>query len=469
MKKAPEKVTKAIDILIEAGNRYDGLFPSLLDRDAHEMLEDLPEPIPGQRNGDRSHLGSNLIHDESTLKTMYALSEMGYGGQYAQAADRYLNCFALNCTDTATGLFPWGEHAFWHLLEHRVGNSHRLHNPGAGGSATHDHLRAAPFWLWEKLWELNPNCVERFCEGLDFHWVDCDPPEYIRHAPIEARSHPELSPRSCDFPRHSGFYIQNLSFGLARTGREDFLAQIHKYLDYWWEKRDERGLLLIESRTPEGERFHNVNSPAQTLSLAASLLLSAEHLASAHPELSETMRQRAATYIDGFFAAPHDPEKHKYVILSKADTNESTGDMPIWGSVYGVWPASYAALFALCSHRQCGDERLVEWARSVGRAYQEEPFPSDTAVPAMDAGLGLGLLVDLYDITGEGMWLEGALALSNTLTGIYLDRDLPRGAAGIDWYESQMGPGFLLHGLARTAMLAENREDCVLTADYTAR
>jgi hypothetical protein len=46
---------------------------------------------------------------------------------------------------------------------------------------------------------------------------------------------------------------------------------------------------------------------------------------------------------------------------------------------------------------------------------------------------------------------------------------LPRGAAGIDWYESQMGPGFLLHGLVRTALLAEDRDACPLTADYTAR
>jgi hypothetical protein len=87
----------------------------------------------------------------------------------------------------------------------------------------------------------------------------------------------------------------------------------------------------------------------------------------------------------------------------------------------------------------------------------------------MDAGLGLGLLADLYDLTGDTGWREGALQLAETLTGVYSDAPLPRGAAGIDWYESQMGPGFLLHGLARTALLAENRSNCLLGADYTAR
>lgn len=107
---------------------------------------------------------------------------------------------------------------------------------------------------------------------------------------------------------------------------------------------------------------------------------------------------------------------------------------------------------------------------AVGRAYVSQPFPVDTAVPAMDAGLGLGLLADLYDITGDAAWIDGANGLAETLLPVYFDeRALPRGAAGIDWYESQMGPGFLLHGLARRALLGKGCESCPLTADYTAR
>jgi hypothetical protein len=81
----------------------------------------------------------------------------------------------------------------------------------------------------------------------------------------------------------------------------------------------------------------------------------------------------------------------------------------------------------------------------------------------------VGLLADLYDITGEEDWLAGAVALGERVAAIYLDAPLPRGAAGVDWYESQMGPSFVLHGLARTALLAEDRAGCPLDADYTAR
>ena len=464
------KVTTAIDLLADVGTRYDGLFPSLIDRDTHQMLAEMPPPIEGQRNGDRAHPGSNLIHDEALLMTMYALSEYGSDQRFADAADRYLRRFATHCTDTATGLFPWGEHAFWHLLEDRVGNSHQIHNPDAKGSATHDHLRQAPLWLWEKLWEFDPRCVERFAEGLDFHWVEGHPPEYIRHAPIEARVHPGRGSRSCDFPRHSGFYIFNLAFALVKTGRDDFRQQIERYHDYWWEKRDDRGLLLIESRSPEDDtRFYNVNAPGQTLSLATSLLESAELLASTEPELAAAMRGRAAVYTNGFLAGPHDLEAGVFAISSRRGTNELVKEMPIWGSIYGLWPASYVAVTALCAFRLGHDERLLRWAEAVGGSYLDESFPSDVAVPAMDAGLALGLLADLYDITGEPSWLAAGLKLAADLIETYLDADLPRGAAGIDWYESQMGPSFLLHGLARIAMLAEGRERCTLAADYTGR
>jgi hypothetical protein len=161
-------VCRALDALVEAAQPYQGLVPSLLDRRTGDMLRQLPASIPGQRNGDRAHLGSNLMHDEATLKTLYAVAVARNRPDYAAAGDAYLRRFATHCTATATGLFPWGEHSYWHLVEDRVGNSYV--DAGLNYPATHDHLRQAPLWLWNKLWEVHPACVERFAEGLDFHW-----------------------------------------------------------------------------------------------------------------------------------------------------------------------------------------------------------------------------------------------------------------------------------------------------------
>ncbi|MBD04099.1 MAG: hypothetical protein CME24_07115 [Gemmatimonadetes bacterium] len=464
------RVEAAAEALVGLGTEYGGLFPSMVDLDGVAMLERAPDPIEGQRSGDRSYRGCNLIHDEATLLTLHGLAKGRSRPDFAAAADRYVRRYATHCTETPTGLFPWGEHAFWDLDTDAIGDSHRQRDPTREAGAIHDHLRAAPFWLWEKILQCNPACVQSFADGLHYHWTDGEPREYIRHATIEQRRAHPRSARSCDFPRHGGFFICDWAFAYRAEPRRRTLDEIESMLDYWWPKRDDRGLLQIESRTPEeNDRFHDVNAPSQTLSLAISLLEAAPVLEASQADLAQRMRTRANAYVDAFFAAPHDLEEGVYVILSRRSTNELFQAMPVWGSVYGVWPASYVALTALLGFRHTQDTRLLEWAQSVGERYASEPLPSSVNVPAMDAGLGLGLLADLYELTSEPRWLDAALQLSARLLDVYFQRVLPAGASGIDWYESQMGPGFLLHGLARTALLSEYGTPCSLDGDYTAR
>jgi hypothetical protein len=243
-------------------------------------------------------------------------------------------------------------------------------------------------------------------------------------------------------------------------------------MDYWWAKRDAKGQLWIESRSPETDaRFHQTIAPGQTLSLATSLLESAGLVAGMNPALAETMRVRARQYIEGFLSAPHDLEKGVFLIMYRQGSRPLVEAMPVWGSRYGIWPASYVALTALCAHSLTGDARLLVWAEAAARGYLGLPFPRETAVPAMDAGLGLGLMAELFLRTQRTEWLEGGLRLAGEMLGAYWDASggLPRGASGIDWYESQMGPGFLLHGLTRLALLAQDAGRCSLDADYTAR
>ena len=73
------------------------------------------------------------------------------------------------------------------------------------------------------------------------------------------------------------------------------------------------------------------------------------------------------------------------------------------------------------------------------------------------------------DKSGEKNWLDAGLTLAESLIACYFDSVLPRGAAGIKWYESQMGPSFLQQGLVRIALLALEGKACPLVADYTVR
>ena len=121
------KICNTIDQIIENSKPYKGLFPSILHSQTGDMLIPKPPKIPGQRDGDRAHLGSNLIHDEPLLATMNTLADTQSKPEYAEVIDRYLESFARNCTQTATGLFPWSEHSFWHLYESQMGPAFLIH------------------------------------------------------------------------------------------------------------------------------------------------------------------------------------------------------------------------------------------------------------------------------------------------------------------------------------------------------
>jgi hypothetical protein len=501
----PQKILKktetALRIISETASRYHGLFPSIMDCKSGEMLMNTPGfedwhnletdknfsandyppgggSIPGQRNGDRAPLGSNLIHDEALLKTMYGFSDSGRHKEFSRAADSYLNYFANKCSHTPTGLFPWGEHAYWHLLDNTVGNvwtryiekgqadAHHTH-------AIHDHLRQAPLWLWQKLHEFNPVCVQKFADGLDLHWLTEERDEYSRHAHILVKEFSayicDYSKGSADFPRHGGMYILDWAFAFSKQKRDTTLQQIERMVDHHWNyQRHERGFLNLVKRNSNPEVHAALWTTGQTLSLAVSLLESCPLLETSSPELTKTMRERAEVYIDGFFNAPHDIENGVFVDSFNSQTNRPVYQARIWGSKYGQWPVAYVGLFGLCGYRLCSDPRLLHAAEKAGEGYINTSFPSHHPVPAMDAGLALGLLADLYEITGEERWITGGLELADTAMKAFFTNNLPSGATTVDFYDSQMGPSFLIHGLARIALLACDGESA-LEADYTAR
>jgi len=87
----------------------------------------------------------------------------------------------------------------------------------------------------------------------------------------------------------------------------------------------------------------------------------------------------------------------------------------------------------------------------------------------MDAGLGLGLLADLYDISGEKIWLQAdwgwpkdwSLAILMRCYRVVLPVLTVRVADGSILSAARFG--------AHSPILARDRDQCLLDADYTAR
>lgn len=493
-----ERVTRSFNVLITAGEDHRGLFPSIADRETGALLTEAPA-IPGQRDSDRAYRGSNLMHDHPTLRAMDALAEHTGRDTYATAVGRYLETFATDCTDTPTGLFPWGEHAFWHLEADEPGNGYTQAAAIESGGVVHDHLRLAPGWLWDRLCDSNPGCLQRFADGLDYHWLGADRREYNRHASIFDRRRGEpTGDRSCDFPAHGGYFVHDLAVAYAALPREGSRQGIVRMLEYWWEQRTEWGLLPLEAHGRTDEL-----SLAQTLSYAVSLLDAAEVLKHCdEPGLVEMMREHAMTYLDGFLAAPHDPDDGVFLTTCRERdlrtgefepragpnvTNEIT-PMTVWGSVYGSGGDVIAkhALLVCSAHRHTDADRLLDWAVAAGEFQRSQPFPMDGIVPASgaetgnalvggesvpvvagDAGQAIGLFVDLFDLTGEQRWIDAANKITQTVLDVYFDAPLPRAATTVDHYESQTRTGYLLYNLVRLALC--NRDGVDIGADYTDR
>jgi len=440
-----EYVQHAVTRLAQTGQRYHGLIPSILNRSTGALLEALPPAIVGQREQDRAPHGCNLLHDVELLELLYRL-----GGDHATVADRYLARFATHCTSTPSGLFPWGEHAFWDLDQDAIGNAQRHAGRSTERGAYHDHLREAPLWLWEKLHAFQPACVERFADGLQYHWKTGPlTGEYWRHAYIE---HPEIQlpveKISRDFARHGGFYIIDWSFAYAHFPKDSIRQNLERMTDYWWTRRHPSGLVASQSRVEVQEPEQKWLAVGQTLSLAVSLLEAASFLRRAKllDELTAIMWERARIYLEGCLHAP------QFAAAIDPVTGEAHRQFIGWGSHYGQ-PQSVGlpAGLMLRAYRHLQEPRCLEWAAQAARFLMNCPWPDEQPVVARDPGQALELLANLYAVTGERTWLTHAEKLTATVLARYGDQLLPRGATGIEWYEAQMGTGALLLGLARVS------------------
>jgi hypothetical protein len=144
-------VTSFLGTMLEKGtDRYgevhSPMFAGMLEIDTHEHPGGIIPSIPGQRWGDRPFWGGNFAHDRPLLEAMEYVSEYTGDPKYRQAAHDWLQFFLDNCTDTPTGLWPWGEHVYWDFYRD-AHSSDRLQHEAEGSS---------PFTFWETAWTMNP-------------------------------------------------------------------------------------------------------------------------------------------------------------------------------------------------------------------------------------------------------------------------------------------------------------------------
>lgn len=415
------------------GNTKSPMFASLIDMETHRNPVETPQNSPGQRYGDRSIHGGNLFHDIMLLQGMTYMSKLTGKNKYEKAATDYLTFFLKNCLQPNTGLFPWGEHAYWNFYEEKAVYD------------IHEFLGGIPYSFWERIWKINPVALEAEADGLINHIKNLENFDFDRHADINT---PMPIPRpdkygGLDFARHAGFYIGLWTFAYSKTGDEKYLAWSQKMIDHHWNMRSPG------SGLPPDRKGAKNASAVSTLSLALNLLEAAEVLPDG--SVRKNYESVANTYLNAILRLPHKAEEGKFLIdlPMEARPEEAIGT---YGEPYtygygGGFSADYAGLL-LGIYRITKDVRALKLAEAFADFYsRNNPPPITEAVYARVYASIIGLFNDLYELNPKTEYLEQSKRYGKIAIETLYHDGLFRGAANVGHYEASMMVGNLVYNL----------------------
>ena len=424
-------------MIAEGTDRYgpvhSPMFASLLDMQTHRNPLDTPGNSPGQRYGDRSIHGGNLFQDVMLLRALDNLTALTGGKKYGNAVTEYLTFFLKHCPQPDTGLFPWGEHAYWDFYEEK---------PGAD---KHEYLGGVPNSFWERLWEINPKALQDEADGLLNHVTNLGSFHFDRHADIY-KPLPDPRPErmwGMDFPRHAGFYIGLWTFVYSKTADAKYLEWSQKMIDHHWRIR------TPQSGLPPGKSGSKTVAATTALALALNLLEAAQLL----PEGPARDRYEAVAkaYLDSILRLPHKPAEGQFLTSFPIDSapESATGaySSPYVYAYGGGFSADCANLLAAV-YRKTGHRRARELAEGFAGYYAtHDPPPITECVYARVYASIMGLFVDLYEITGNDEYLAQAERYAKYAIENLYHGGLFRGATNIDHYEAEMMVGNLVYNL----------------------
>ena len=443
------------DTMIEHGtDRYGPvktpMFMAMLDIETHAMpTKKVSSPKDIRlRWGDRCPNGVIFSRDQHLLRCLYQLSKMTDDSEYERAADAYVRYYLANVPDGKSGFFYMGEHAYYNAVTDR------------GERPTHEFEHKS--YLWERMYAVNPQAV--MAEALatyKWHIHEYETWRFDRHANCKGARSGGAMPWIC----HAADYGRLFAFLYTKTKERKFLEWAKALQDKFWEGRSKL-TQLPEScpgyyrhylkRGPNWAAFHRGSNGNTT----GYIYLLARLYQVAPGELPE-LKERAVTYLVKFDEFHYDPKTDDwfetvdvdgkpYYIYRKYHTKWEYG-------AYGGTSALVLGAAASAVYEISRDPRALAVLRKVAD-YLIRHEPTEVAT-AGGYGRGIWLLLDAYQFTDDGKYLDAARTASRQALDRLFANGLFRFQAGYPLYDNHMGTDVLPCALLRMAQVERGYAD----------
>lgn len=477
-------VKECLDILTEHGvDRYGDvhapILVSILDvetRTCPPLPETLDEYFRVTRRDRRSPGGSNLLTDQPTLKTMYALSDITGKSDYADFADRYATYVMKNLVDEQ-GFFWWGWHRHYDVFK----DSKKGHNPNMakwGKNVIPHEIHAMNGIAWDRLWAVDKDAVTREIEAIwSWHVINKESGEINRHGDGN---------KGCDFTMSGGAFIEAFAFMYSETREQQWLDRARLVADYYWKRKNPKTNLLPERPNAGKKRFDGSSFVTSITGLHCHSLLRAYELTKV-----ESFRDYALTYLKAYARYGFDEKTGKFwgalrmdgtpipgprVFTKNIDSKsgyaaaQPRGHLDLWEPyVAGYQYAIYTAQACAYAYQLTGDpdmltaaKRFAAWISKVppgsieteGTWYKDySEGPGRKGTYAGKYGRTISFLLHLCVLTGDHQYLKRARSMADTAIEKLCHKGLFRGHPAKPYYEAMDGVGNLLYALLQLDQL----------------
>ena len=434
------KIASHLDRLTDAAAELDPpMWPSVLDvrTGRYPDGDHAPQRVYRLIGAPR---GSTLYWDQPSLVAAFALSERTAAPRYARSADAYVRSFLDLCV-APTGMFRWGNHAYYDVLERKVVEFH---------NGYHELRPITP--AWDVFWRHAPERTAGYIRAMGGrHVYDPTTGGFNRH---------DDGRKAHAFLEAGGILAESLAWLYGKTGDEKLADLALRIARYSYGHRDPTtGLVKNE---PDMGRWDAKVATTEVGVWAHCLLRAGAY--TSNDEFVEMARNVARAYLEHGY----DGATGRYFGQVAVTTGE-----PVDPDEPGYWPRRYSepwgtdqwpthdypmplAEACLSLYALTGEQAFLDavhrWARV---AVESSPGRTGDWAYADSYGRCVHFLARAGLQLGEERFMDAAAALADEAVNRLCENGMFQGYPDSHLYESVDGVGCLLLGL----LLLETRQE----------